>query len=307
MRDAFFSELADLFRADSRVIFLTADLGYKLYDPLIEIDAHRVINTGIREAAMVGFAAGLAKGGMLPFIYSIVPFLVLRCLEQIKLDLCYNNSRVVIVGVGGGYAYGPNGPTHHGVEDIGVLSCLPNLRIWTPCDPLEVRACVQETVRLSGPAYLRLGRNGEKNLHKPGRLPQVERPVVLAGNDKAAVTVITCGPMASEVLRAAEIAGKQNLSVRVVHVPTLRPFPEKSLKAFLANGAPVVTVEEHVAAGGLGQAVAAIIAGEQLGNRLKILAVPDVFQETCQSRPASLAWAGLDAESIAAACKEFEI
>jgi len=120
MRDAFFSELRELYAADKRVVFVTGDLGYKLFEPLREIDPDRTINFGVRESAMVGFGAGLARTGMLPFLYSIVPFMTLRCLEQIKLDLCYNHSRVVLVGVGGGYSYGPNGPTHHGIDDLGV-------------------------------------------------------------------------------------------------------------------------------------------------------------------------------------------
>ena len=109
MRNAFFSELLEIFKEDSKVVFLTGDLGFKAFDPMKEIDSQRVINFGIRETGMVGFAAGLAKSGMMPFVYSIVPFMTLRCIEHIKIDLCYNKARVVIVGVGGGFSYGPNG------------------------------------------------------------------------------------------------------------------------------------------------------------------------------------------------------
>ena len=125
MRDAFFSALLDLYREDRRIVFLTADLGYKLFDPLAALDPRRVVNVGIREGAMVGYAAGLAKTGMTPFIYSITPFLTVRCLEQIKLDICYNRACVVIVGVGGGFAYGEDGPSHHGTDDVGLLATLP--------------------------------------------------------------------------------------------------------------------------------------------------------------------------------------
>src|SRR5512136_1027853 len=155
MRDAFFSELAAFFKNDDRVVFLTGDLGFKLFDPLRDHAPDRVINCGIREAGMVGYAAGLARMGLLPFVYSIAPFITLRCLEQLKIDLCYNRSRVVIVGVGGGFAYGANASTHHGVDDIGVVGSLPGMTVWTPADALEVRGCVRATTSLNGPAYLR--------------------------------------------------------------------------------------------------------------------------------------------------------
>ena len=151
MRDAFFSELTRLFRDDDRFVFITGDLGYKLYDGLVEIDSRRVINFGIREPSMIGYAAGLSKTDIKPIVYSIVPFLVLRCLEQIKLDLCYNRCTVLLVGVGGGLAYGPNGPSHHGPDDIAALSAIPGMRILTPGDPNEVRACMSAFPRFQGP------------------------------------------------------------------------------------------------------------------------------------------------------------
>src|ERR1035437_1334923 len=180
MRDAFFDELLKLYQKDRRGVFLTGDLGYKLFDRLSAHDPARVINCGIREAGMVGYAAGLAKTGLLPFVYSITPFVTLRCLEQIKIDLCYNKANVVVVGVGGGFAYGPNGSTHHGVDDIGVLSCLPGLKIWTPSDSHEVRLCVQAATSLDSPAYLRLGRNKEPHVFKAlDSTPDINQPALV--------------------------------------------------------------------------------------------------------------------------------
>ena len=298
MRDAFFQELAHLYREDARVMFITGDLGYKLFDPLREIDPERTINFGIREAAMVGFAAGLAKSGMLPFIYSIVPFMTLRCLEQIKIDLCYNRNRVVLVGVGGGFSYGANGPTHYGIDDLGVLSCLPGLRLWTPADPIEVRSCVRAAASLDGPAYLRLGRNGEPNLHPPEQgLLSVNGPVLM--RDGSSGTIVSCGVILHEVLAAADIVSAKGLSVRVVHLPVFRPFAQGAVKDYLLDGRPVLAVEEHVAPGGLGQEVAALLAGEGLSNRFRMLSSPQAFPHVCLSRKAALAWAGLDAATIA--------
>ncbi len=306
MRDAFFDELLALFHHDRRVIFLTGDLGYKLFDKLREHDPARVINCGIREAGMVGYAAGLAKTGLLPFVYSITPFATLRCLEQIKIDLCYNRANVVVVGVGGGFAYGPNGPTHHGVDDIGVLSCLPNLTVWTPSDPHEVRLCVRAAVSLDSPAYLRLGRNKEPHIF--GSLhgtPDIAEPaLVRKGSDG---TLLTCGFILHDVLKAADLLAQQGIHPSVCRITTLRPFPEEYLRTVIADGRPLMTVEEHVATGGLGQETARIIAESGRGNRFRMLAIPAVFPDACYDRDTLLARSGLDADSIAAAYRQLWI
>jgi len=300
MRDAFFLELTDLFKRDQRVFFLTGDLGYKLFDPLREIDPARVINVGIREAAMVGTAAGLARAGKLPFVYSIVPFMTLRCLEQIKIDLCYNVSRVVVVGVGGGFSYGHNGPTHHGVDDIGVMSCLPRMTVWTPGDPCEVRSCVRAAVSLTGPAYLRLGRNREKTLHDPHKgLPDISKPQVLAGGDDHDGIIVSCGFVVQEVLEAAKMLHAKGMRPRIVHLATMRPFPRKELQTLIGRGKPVLTVEEHVTTGGLGQEVAAFIAGEMRRGPFGMLSAPHEFCGVCGDRNYLLKWSGIDARSIA--------
>lgn len=300
MRDAFFDELLTVFRADRRVVFLTADLGYKLFDRLLEHDPERVINCGIREAGMVGYAAGLARTGMRPFVYSITPFVTLRCLEQIKIDLCYNRSRVVVVGVGGGFAYGPNGPTHHGVDDIGVLSCLPGLTLWTPADPHEVRLCVRAAGSLAGPAYLRLGRNREPHLFPSLRqTPDISQPaVVREGNDG---TIVACGFILHEVLEAATLLARQGIHPRVIRIATLRPFPDEYVRALAADSRQLMTVEEHVATGGLGQETARVIAEAGSGSRFRMLCIPAAFPDACHDRETLLARSGLDPASIAEA------
>jgi transketolase len=303
MRDAFFRELAELYREDERVVFITGDLGYKLFDPLREIDPARMINFGIREAGMIGFAAGLARSGMLPYVYSITPFITLRCLEQIKIDVCYNNNRVVITGVGGGFSYGANGPTHHGIDDLGVLSVLPNLRLWTPADPVETCSCVRAAAALDGPSYLRLGRNGEATLHDRAQgLPPVDTPVIV--REGSSGVIISCGVILHEVLAAADALREKGVDIRVIHLPVFRPFPREALRGLLLDRKPVLTVEEHVAAGGLGAETAIMFAETNLTNPFKILCSPTTFPNACLSRKAALAWAGIDAETISARFSE---
>ena len=300
MRDAFFSELYTIFRHDRRIVFLTGDLGYKLFDQLKEHDPSRVINCGIREAGMIGYAAGLAKTGLLPFVYSITPFVTLRCLEQIKIDLCYNQANVVIVGVGGGFAYGPNGPTHHGIDDIGVLSCLPRLTIWTPSDPHEARLCVRASTSLESPAYLRLGRNKEPHIFDSQKdSPDISQPaMVREGSDGV---IITSGFILHEVLKAVDLLNQHNIHPAVVRITTLRPFPKEYISLMIANSKQIMTVEEHVATGGLGQETAKIVAETCTGTRFRMLAIPLEFPDACYDRESLLARSGLDADSIAAA------
>jgi transketolase len=300
MRDAFFAELLPLFKHDPRVVFLTGDLGYKLFDQLTEHDPSRVINCGIREAGMVGYAAGLAKAGMLPFVYSIAPFITLRCLEQIKIDCCYNGANVVVVGVGGGYAYGPNGSTHHGVDDVGALSCLPRLTIWTPADPHEVRSCVRAAATLTTPAYLRLGRNKEPFVYPNQQAtPDITQPaVVREGQDG---TIVTCGFILHEVLKAADLLGQVGIHPKVVRLATLRPFPGEAIRALAAGGGPLLTVEEHISTGGLGLETARVVAEAGSGNRFAMCCIPHEFPHACFDRPTLLAQAGIDPQGIASA------
>jgi len=263
VRDAFFSELYTIFRHDRRIVFLTGDLGYKLFDQLKEHDPSRVINCGIREAGMIGYAAGLAKTGLLPFVYSITPFVTLRCLEQIKIDLCYNQANVVIVGVGGGFAYGPNGPTE-------------------------------------SPAYLRLGRNKEPHIFDSQKdSPDISQPaMVREGSDGV---IITSGFILHEVLKAVDLLNQHNIHPAVVRITTLRPFPKEYISLMIANSKQIMTVEEHVATGGLGQETAKIVAETCTGTRFRMLAIPLEFPDACYDRESLLARSGLDADSIAAA------
>lgn len=303
MRDAFFAELESLFCKDHRVVFLTGDLGYKLFDGLKKHDPTRVINCGIRESGMVGYAAGLAKTGMLPFVYSIVPFATLRCLEQIKIDLCYNMAHVVVVGVGGGFSYGPNGSTHHGIDDIGVMSCMPHLTVFTPADSHEVRLCVKAAAALDGPAYLRLGRNKEPNIFtNMEHTPDVIRPATIRNGDDG--VILTYGFILHEVLKAADMLAQESINVSVVRVTTLRPFPSEYIRDILSSCLPVLTVEEHIRTGGIGQETAQIVAEEGKGNRFMMLTAPNDFSEACHDRTELLKWSGLDASSIAKAFRK---
>ncbi|MEA5088427.1 transketolase family protein [Solidesulfovibrio sp.] len=296
MRDAFFAELLDLFAADRRMIFLTGDLGYKLFDALAAVDPSRVINFGIREAAMVGFASGLAEAGMLPVVYSITPFVTLRCLEQIKLELCYNRRHALLVGVGGGYAYGRNGATHHGIEDLGLMRAMGGMRVFAPCDPWEVRGCVRRFPGLDGPAYLRLGRNGEPRLRPEPVPPDPDAPFYQPNARQG--LLVTTGCLLSEAQAAAGQLAARGGGPAVLHLPCLSPLPEAALLPLLRLAGPVLVAEEHIRPGGLGEALARFMLENGIHAPFASLAIPAQFPERCLSRAELLAASGIDAAGI---------
>jgi transketolase len=299
MRNAFIRALTEAAATDERIVFLTGDLGFKLFDDFAARYPGRFMNVGVAEATMAGVAAGMALEGKKPFIYSIVPFATLRCYEQIRNDICYHEADVTVVGVGGGYSYGPNGPTHHALEDIAVMRALPNMTILCPGDPAETVAAVHALARHRGPAYLRLGRAGEPNVHPgPVTLAIGDSLVVREGRD---VVLLATGNMLATAVRVAGLLAPRGLGCRVVSMPTVKPLDVATIDAAVASGAAIATLEEHSLIGGFGAAVAEHLAEHGGAVRFQRFAAPDRFSHTCGDQEFHRAACGLDAPAIAAA------
>ena len=162
MRNAFADELEILAKENEKVVLLSGDIGNRMFDSFQEAMPDRFYNCGVAEASMMSIAAGLALNGFRPFVYTITPFMTLRCLEQIKLDVCYHEAPVTIVGTGSGLSYAGLGPTHHSLDDINVMRVLPNMAVVCPCDTHEVRAGLSAILNLEHPVFFRLGKKGEK-------------------------------------------------------------------------------------------------------------------------------------------------
>ena len=160
MRNTFAKVLLEEAKKNKKLIFLTGDLGFSVFEDFQKECPDQYINAGVAEQNMTGVAAGLAMEGMLPVIYSIVPFVTMRNFEQIRNDICYQNLNVKIVAVGAGFSYGPYGHTHHGLEDIGIMRTLPGLTILCPGDPVEAKLATRAMLKFTGPTYLRLGKGG---------------------------------------------------------------------------------------------------------------------------------------------------
>ena len=202
MRNAFLDTLYELALHDERIMFITGDLGFRVVEKFMENRPNQFLNAGVAEQNMTGIAVGMAFSGRICCTYSIANFPTLRCLEQIRNDICYHDANVKVVSVGGGFAYGAMSVTHHAMEDLGVMRCLPNLTVIAPGDPVETRAATRAIVAHKGPVYLRLGKAGEPAVH-PGEISfQIGKAIrCREGND---VTLISTGGMLWTAVQAAE-------------------------------------------------------------------------------------------------------
>jgi transketolase len=258
MRTSFIETLCELAGQDERIWLLTGDLGYSVLERYAALYPKRYVNVGVAEQNLAGIAGGLARCGKIPFIYSIANFPTLRCFEQIRNDICYHEGNVKVVAVGGGFTYGAQGYTHHGVEDIAVMRMLPNMTVVAPGDPVETRLATRAIAQAPGPCYLRLGKAKEPVVHpeKPhfslGRAIQV-RP----GRD---ITLISTGGMLQECVATAERLRKHRVDARILSMHTVKPIDRDAVLRAARETAAVVTVEEHRVTGGLGSAVADVLA-----------------------------------------------
>ncbi len=275
MRTAFIEALCEMAEKDERIWLLTGDLGYSVLERFATRFPGRYVNMGVAEQNMTGVAAGLAMEGKIVFTYSIANFPVMRCLEQIRNDVCYHGLNVKIVAVGGGLAYGTAGYSHHAVEDLAVMRAMPNMVVVAPGDPMEARLATQALVAQSGPGYLRLGKGGEPCVHKTAFNFQIGRSInIRAGQD---VTLVSTGGVLDMVVRAAERLAEQNVSAAVLSLPTLQPLDAGAIAQAAKRTRRIITVEEH-GAGGLGSAVAEVLAGAKLRCDLAAVRLqPELF------------------------------
>jgi transketolase len=242
------------------VILLTADLGYSVLERFAEMLPAQYANVGVCEQAMAGIAAGLALSGHRVVVYSIANFPTLRCLEQLRNDICYHDLPVTVIAVGGGLAYGAQGYTHHGVEDLGIMAMLPNMAVACPADPHEAMALLPQLLERRRPAYLRLGRAGEPVLHAPSTCITLGKATWLRrGTD---IALLATGPILRRALQAADVLSVRGISASVASFPGIRPLDRAALHEAAQKHRAILTIEEHSICGGFGSRVAdALLAG----------------------------------------------
>ena len=258
-RDAFATTLDQVAERDDRIVIVVNDsIGSSKLGGFRKRWPDRTINVGIAEQNMVGVGSGLANGGKIPFVSAASCFLTARALEQIKADVAYTNANVKLVGQSPGVGYGELGPTHHSIEDMAWLRLLPNLAIVVPCDPWETAQAVEAAAAHEGPVFLRITRFGVPKLPRPdnARFEIGKAETLREGTD---VAIIACGVMVTRALEAAERLAGDGVSARVVNMASIAPLDEEAIRA-AAELRAIVTVEEHSQRGGLGGAVAEVVA-----------------------------------------------
>jgi transketolase len=295
VRNAFVATLTELAAEDPRILMVTGDLGFNLLEGFAARHPDQFLNAGVAEQNMTGVAAGLALCGRTVFTYSIANFPTLRCLEQIRNDVCIHGANVKVVAVGGGLAYGNLGPSHHGLEDLSILRTLPNMTVLAPGDPVETVLATRAIAQHDGPCYLRLGKAGEPTVHEqppPFRIGQAVR--VREGDD---VCLISIGGTLAMTVAAAETLEQRGVHARVLSMVTLAPFDEAAVLQAAEETGRIVTIEEH-GQGGLASAAAEVLVGFGKPLVFKPLRLPREVIKSVGSQNHLRSQRGLSAENI---------
>jgi transketolase len=297
MRNEFAKTVTELAQKKKDIVLLAGDIGNRLFDNYKKNNPDRFYNCGVAEANMTGVASGLASSGLRPITYTITPFNTYRCFEQIRLDVCYPNLPVIIVGTGSGLSYASLGATHHSMEDISVLKSLPNLQIICPGDKLEVKEALIEAYNSSKPTYIRLGKKGEPVVHEKKPNFKIGRSIYLKkGKDVALLGVGNALPIA---LKCEEILFKQKIKCDLISFHTAKPLDKKLLESLFRLGKLIVIVEEHGLIGGVGSSILewANINNLNTQNVLRF-GGPDKFLTGCGNQTEGRKLIGLTSQNI---------
>lgn len=259
---------------NKKIYFITGDLGHFGEKEFRQNIPQQYINAGVTEQNIIGVAAGLALTGAKVFVYSIVPFITMRCYEQIKDDICYQNLDVTLIGMGGGFAYGPYGNTHCSIEDIAIMRVLPHMKIFCPANPMEAVQATQIILAHKGPNYIRIGRGKEPEPKKKYTIHFGKSYIAKKGSG---ITIFTTGTVLDEVITAASILSQKGIDTEVIHMPTIKPFDKKTVLNRIRERRALFSVEEHSIIGGLGSALAEVISESKNAVPFKRFGVNDVY------------------------------
>lgn len=292
MRNTFMNTIMD----HDDVFIVSGDAGLGVFDDFREGHADRFLNLGVAEQNAAGFCAGLALSGFKVCLYNIIPFVLYRCYEQVRNDICYQKLPVILAGIGSGVTYAPQGMTHYSVEDIGLARTLPNLRVFSPADPVEAKLAADYALENSVPVYVRLAKRGEPKLHKE-KFFDISRPQIMKhGND---VAIVCHGSVCGEALLAREALAGFGITTRVITVPMLQPLNEEALLESLQGVRYVLSVEEHYVECGLGGIMQGIKVRRDPPWKFKGLGVHAGFIHTVRNQQGMRKQFGISAGEIA--------
>jgi transketolase len=300
MRRAFSNALIRMAGENDRVIFLTADLGFQVFDDFKTRFGPRYVNVGVAEAQLICASAGLAIEGWRPVAYSIASFATARPFEHIRISICYPRLPVIIVGAGGGYTYASSGVTHQSPDDLGLMSILPGMTVVAPGCPDEVGQLFPQLFTLAGPSYFRIGRFGEDEY-------RADAPAVLGKarmlRDGERVAIVSTGDITPVVIKAVAELERERIVPVVYQMHTVKPLDTQTLDSLAGRVGSIIVVEEHLPNGGLFAAVSQWRAGRNDGPKLVRLGPPDKMVLGNPGREELRGRIGCDTAGIAQACR----
>ena len=276
MRKTSLEMVYELAKKDRRIFFIGSDLGAGTLDRFKKEMPDRFFMEGVSEQNIIGMAAGLALEGTIVYVNTIATFITRRCFEQIVLDLCLHNLPVRLIGNGGGLVYAPLGPTHEAIDDIAIMRAIPNMTVIAPADADEMRRVMPLTVDYPGPIYIRLAKGFDPIVTSNDSF-EIGRAIPMReGKD---VLVVTTGITLGLAKEAADSIKNEGIDVSILHVPTIKPLDKESILKYAGKVSGIITIEEHSIIGGLGSAVAEVIAEANLGKLFRIIGIPDIFPD----------------------------
>ena len=297
MRNEFAKTITELAKKKEDIVLLAGDIGNRLFDEFKKNNPDRFYNCGVAEANMTGVASGLASSGFRPITYTITPFNTARCFEQIRLDICYPNLPVIIVGTGSGLSYASLGATHHSMEDISILKTLPNLQIICPGDQKEVREALIKAYESKKPTYIRLGKKGEPLIHKTKPKFEIGKSIfVKKGSD---IAILGVGNALSIASNCEEILKKKKISSDLISFHTPKPIDHQLLKKLFKSDKLIVVIEEHGLIGGVGSGILEWASDNRIDTRnILRFGGPDKFLTGCGNQNEARNFIGLTPKKI---------
>lgn len=297
--------LCELGEEHKDVVALTADLAKSTKIGMFgEHFPDKFFNVGIAEQNLFGVAAGMAKNGLIPFASTFAIFTAARSLDQIHTDICYQNVPVKMIATHAGTSFGQAGSTHHALIDMACMRTLPHMTVICPCDGAETYHAVKAAYDIEGPVYIRINRGFDQVIYKNVDDCKFEWDKSTLMNDGTDITVIACGSCVFEAMQAARIAKTDGgLSVRVINMHTIKPIDREAVLKAVAETRRIITVEDHEVMGGLGSAVAEVVAESGKGCAFKMLGHQNAFS-TIGLQEDLLALAKIDANGIAETIQE---
>jgi len=288
----------ELAKNDDRILFIGSDLGTDTLQQFKEEMPERFFMEGISEANVIGMAAGMALEGKIPYVNTIATFITRRCFEQVVLDLCLHNVNVRLIGNGGGLVYAPLGPTHEAIEDLAIMRAIPNMTIVAPADADEMKRLMPLTVDYPGPIYIRLAKGYDPIVTTDEHPFRIGKGFVL--QEGADALLITTGITLKLALSAAKSLSQVGLECTILHMPTIKPLDTEKIIELSSSTRMVITIEEHSVIGGLGSAIAEIMAETNWSGpkHFKRLGIPDVFPEKYGSQLSLMEYYNISEEAI---------